>query len=544
MAGIKFSREEVEKITGKITKSVEEKISLLGTHLESINEQEIELEILPNRPDLFSLHGFANALASFLGKKISRVPKINRPKKNYEVIIDKSALNIRPYTACAIVKNLKFDDKKIKEIIDVQEKIHATLGRNRKKIAIGIYPLEKIILPIKLEARDPEEIKFQPLEADREMNGMQILREHPTGRDYAHLLEGMEKFPIFVDAAGEILSMPPIINSHKTGKVTEATKDIFIECSGFNLEILEKTINILAKMFADMHGEVYAMNIKHPKGNYITPDFTPEKIKISLDNVNKMLGLNLKEAEMKKLLEKMGYKYKKGFVLAPSWRTDIIHEVDIIEDIAIAYGYNNFIPYIPNISFAGQESDIEIKKRKIAEILTGLNMLEISSYHLTTSEDQYKKTGIKPEEIIEIENSKTEYNILRRDLMHYALKTLGHNVDASYPQSIFEIGKVFAKDEKEEVGIKETERLCIALAGQTANFTEIKQAFDYLARMLGKDYKIASGKNPYFIDGRCGEIILNGKKIGYLGEISLQILANLKIKMPVSALEIDIHELL
>jgi len=546
MAGIKFSRKEFEKHI-KITKEIEEQISMFGTNLESINDEEIEISVNPNRPDLYSLQGFIRAFFAFTGKKKGlKEYKINKPEKNYEVIIDNSILEVRPYTACAIVRNLKFDDEKIKEVIDIQEKIHTTLGRNRKKIAIGIYPLEKIKLPIKFEAKKPEDIKFIPLESEKEMNGRQILSSHPTGRDYAHLLEGKAKFPIFVDANNEILSMPPIINSHKTGKITESTKEIFIECSGFDLEILKKTLNILITMFADMGGDIYQMNVKRKGGNYMTPDLTPEKMKISIENTNKLLGLQLNEKQVGECLEKMGYNLNKGTVEIPAWRTDILHEVDLIEDVAIAYGYDNFKPEIPSISFTGQEEEIEIKKRKIAEILSGLNMLETSSYHLTTKEDQLEKMGIKDKEgIIEVENSKTEYNLLRNNLLPLNLKILSENTNAEYPQKIFELGRVFEKDSKEETGIKERERLSICLGDSNANFTEIKKVLDYLTGMLGidKEYKIENGEHPSFIDGRCGTIIINGKTIGFLGEITPQILENLRIKMPVCALEVDVEQL-
>ena len=141
MAKIKFSRKEFEKHF-KIDDAMKEKISLFGTHLESLSEEEVELEILPNRPDLFSLQGFVRCFKAFLGKETGlKEYKINKPGKDYRVYIDKNLKEIRPYTACAVVKNLKFDEERIKEIIDIQEKIHSTLGRNRKKIAIGIYPL-------------------------------------------------------------------------------------------------------------------------------------------------------------------------------------------------------------------------------------------------------------------------------------------------------------------------------------------------------------------------------------------------------------------
>src|SRR3989344_3247472 len=230
MANIKLNRKIFEKEIGKLDEKMQDRIAMFGTPLESFNDEEIELEIFPNRPDLLSYHGFKRSFLAFLGKKTGlKKYKLHKPEKNYSVTIDKSVADVRPYTACAIVKELKFNNEKIKEIIDVQEKLHMTIGRKRKKLAIGIYPLEKIKLPITYEAIEPDKIKFIPLETEREMSGLQILQRHPTGRDYAHLLAGKAKFPIFVDAKENILSMPPIINSQLTGKVIEETKDVFVE---------------------------------------------------------------------------------------------------------------------------------------------------------------------------------------------------------------------------------------------------------------------------------------------------------------------------
>ncbi len=544
MANIKISRKEFEEYV-KITKEIEEQIPQMGVALERIDENEIELEITANRPDLYSLQGFMRAFLAFLNKKPGlKKYKIEKPEKNFEVKIDSSVKEVRPFTACAILKNIKFNDEKIKEIIDIQEKLHQTLGRNRKRIAIGIYPLEKIKLPIRFEARKPENIKFQPLESDREMTGLQILQQHPTGREYGNLLEGKERFPIFIDANNEILSMPPIINSHKTGRVEETTKDIFIECSGSDFEILNKTLNILVTMIADMNPEVKIcqMNLIYGKDKKITPDLTPEQIKIKLENINKLLGLELKEQNLSKLLEKMGYNYKgKGIVEIPAWRTDIMHEVDIIEDIAIAYGYNNFIAEIPKISTIGEISEIETLKKRLAEILIGLNITEVLSYHLLTQED-LKKLNQKPN--IEVENSKSEYKYLRKDILTMLLKTLSENVDNEYPQRIFEIGEVFNKDSNEETGIKEDSKLGITLADPKTGFTEMKQILDYLMRMLNKEYTLESGTNSYFIDGRCAEIKVNNKTIGYFGEIKPELVLGIKVKVPITGLEIDLKELL
>lgn len=539
MALVKFSRKEFEKHL-KIDKRTEERIAMFGTPLESLDENEIALEIFPNRPDLLSLHGYLRAFLAFIGKKTGlKEYKVNKPEAKYEVSIDHSLRDVRPYTACAIVKNLTFDDETIKEVIDIQEKIHATLGRNRKKIAIGIYPLEEIKLPIRFEARKPQDIKFVPLESEREMTGLQILEQHPAGKEYGYLLKEIKKFPVFVDANKEILSMPPIINSNKTGKITEGTREIFIECSGFDFNALKKTLNILVTMFSDMGGEIYQMKLNYGLKKEITPNLTPEKIKINFGNINKLLGLELNEKDVKKLLERMGYGYDNPEVFIPAWRADILHEVDIAEDVAIAYGYDNFTPEIPEIATIGQCDRKESVKNKIAEILVGLGFLEVSSYHLLMKDD-LKKLNNKA--AMEVEKSKTDYKVLRHNLLCSMLNTLARNVDAEYPQKLFEIGTVFEKDDKKENGIDEQEKLIIAMT--PGNFTEMKQVYEYLAKMLNIDIKIEEATAHSFIEGRTARVLLNEKNIGVMGEIHPSVLKAWHLKMPLVLLEIDLEKIL
>jgi phenylalanyl-tRNA synthetase beta chain len=535
MSNVSFNRKQFEKEIGKLDEKMQNKVAMFGTPIENLNDKEIEVEVFANRPDLLSYHGFKRAFLSFLGKQTGlREYKINKPEKDYHITVEPSVNEVRPYVACAIVKGLKFDDEKIKEIIDMQEKLHLTMGRKRKKLAIGIYPLEKIKLPITFKAIEPDKIKFIPLESDREMSGLQILQKHPKGREYAHLLTGKSKFPIFVDAENNILSMPPIINSHSTGKVTSETTDLFIECSGFDFEALNKCLNIVVTNLAEMGGKIFEMEI-HYKTKKITPNLSAEKMKISLENANSLLGMSFTEKDIKKLLENMGYNYNKGVVEIPPWRLDVLHEVDLIEDIAIAYGYENFIPQIPNIATEGKEDKRELIKKKIAEILSGLNILEVSNYHLTSKTEQFKNMMLPEENFIEVKESKTEYTVLRKDLTHYLLKILSENVDVEYPQRIFEVGKVFTP--------KETENLALAIS--PANFTEARQIIEYLSRMMNIKLEISEPEKVpnYFIDGRTIAIKLENKSIGFLGEIHPKILKNWKIKMPVSLFEINLEEI-
>lgn len=541
MATIKLPKSEVEKHI-KLTEENIEKIMLLGIPI-SLKDGEVEIEITPNRPDLLSLQGFLRAANSYLKEPGLKKYRVHSPDKDFKVKIDSSVSEIRPYTACAIVKKLKFDDEKIKTIIDLQEKLHATAGRNRKKAAIGIYPLEKITLPITYEAKKPGEIKFRPLESEKEMTGADILKQHPAGKEYAHLLENYHSFPVFIDSKSKILSMPPIINSHETGRITEQTADVFIECSGFDLNILQKILNIVVTTLADMGGEIYAMELDYGKSNkIITPDLKPEKMKLSLDNANKLLGLSLKEKELEKLLPKMGYEYEKGKVSVPAWRTDILHEVDIIEDVAIAYGYDNLVPEIPEVATIGEESKESKIKSKISEILVGLGLIETSSYHLI-KQDEAEKAKLSENEKVELENSKTDYKLLRPSLLIPALRIFAENKDNEYPQKIFEIGAVFEKDAKNtaETGIKESQNLLVA--SSPGNFTELKQILDYLAKMLDIKYEIKESKKSDLIEGRTGAITINNKSVGYLGEVHPEALKAWNIKMPLAFFELSLEEI-
>lgn len=534
----------LEKLGKKLSDAaLHDKIAYMGTDMGGIEGDEVHVEIFPNRPDLLSEQGFSRAFNTFMG--------VGKGLKDYKVtpsgekvIIDKSVKDIRPYTACAILKNLHLTDDNIKEIIRIQEKLHVSFCRNRKRAAIGIYPLEHIKLPIYFKAVEPGKIRFRPLESPREMTGSQILSQHATGREYGHLLEGLDKYPIFVDSAGSILSMPPIINSHVTGKVTEKTKEVFIECSGFDFRVQCQALNILVTTMADMGAEIFSMELVYPDKKYVTPNLSPMEMKLDIKYAEKILGISLKEADVKKLLEKMGYGVKGKNILVPAYRVDVLHQIDIVEDIAIAHGFENINAEIPAISTVAEEDKFERLKRKISEILAGLGLIEVNTYHLTSREAQAERMGAKLD-LIEVARSATkEYSALRQWMIPCLMQVLFENKHHEYPQNIFDIGIVFKKNPATETGIGENENLSVVLCNQSTDFTKIKQVLDYLFRCLGIKYTLEETEHPSFIPGRVAQLSANGKKIGYIGELHPQVLSNWGIDLPVSALEINLTELL
>lgn len=528
-------------------KKVAEILSEIGMELEESSEGILKIDITAERPDMVSAEGIARAIKSYIKRKNNIYKAI---KSDYKVIIEKSVEKVRPYTACAVIKGLKFDDDKIKEIIWVQEKLHSTYCRNRKRAAIGIYPLEKIKMPIYYKALKPENIKFAPLGFSKILNGKQILEQHPTGIEYKHLLEKESLYPVFIDSAGKILSMPPIINSNDVGKVTENTKDIFIECSGFSFRSVSEILNILVTMFIDMGGKAYEMALEYPDTKKYTPELSMESRKIKIEYVNKILGTNLNAKKVKEALERMGYlveKYSKNEVSlkVPPYRTDIWHDVDIVDDIARGYGFNNIAPEQPKIATEGKIIFSNRIKKKISEIMLGMKFQEVFTFSLTNEKNQYKDMMIENEPHICLGFSTDKsVNMVRTWLLPEVLKCFVANRNKDFPQKIFEIEHVVIPDEKSDVKSKTVWRMAIAISDSSADFTKIRQPVESLFEAIGINYIIKEKEHNSFIPGRCASVIVMGKEIAYFGELHPQVLENFDLTMPVAACEIDFEYLL
>ena len=324
--------------------------------------------------------------------------------------------------------------------------------------------------------------------------------------------------------------MPPIINSEDT-KVDYKTKNLFIDVTGLDLNAVENLLNIIVTALAERDCDIYTVNV----GNKHYPNLHHKKFKLNLSYINKLLGLNVSLKEVKNYLMKMGYSFDKD-ILIPSYRVDILHEADIAEDIAIAYGYENFEEKIPNVATIAEESKFEGLKRKIANLLIGLGIQEVNTFHLT-SESELRKMDHEME-FVALKNALNEdYTVLRPWLMPSLMKVLGHNKHNEYPQKLFECSIIFNKK------LEEITRLAIVVSHSQTNFTDIKQILDALLSSLGLNYKIEETKHGSFIDGRVGRVSVNGKDIAYIGEVNPAVLSNFSLEMPVSALELNLSEL-
>jgi|SaaInlStandDraft_4_1057021.scaffolds.fasta_scaffold24426_2 phenylalanyl-tRNA synthetase beta chain len=530
MPTITLDKKDILNMLGKKVSDAElkDRISMIGTDLESMDDKEIVVEVFPDRPDMLTAAGFAKALSSFMGIKIGLENyKIN--KSSYEVKVDKKVDKIRPKMVCAVVKNVKLNELIIQYLMQVQEKLHKTLGRDRRKLSIGVYDLDTVKFPLTYTTK-PRDFKFIPLEMEGEMDVNEILGEHPKGVDYAHLLEGVKEVPIWIDDNQKVLSMPPIINSEDT-RVAVNTKNLFIDVTGLDENACEQALNILVSGFSERGADIYSVNVN----GKIYPNLEARPMKLSLEYVNKVLGLSLKENEIKKLLERMGYNYSNGVAKIPCYRADVLSEIDLVEDIAVAYGYENFKPELSDFGCIAEENKFEAFKNKVSEILVGFGFLETNTYNLAKKDDQTKNMKVNMK-LVEIANAlNEEYDVLRAWMIPSLLDVFKNNRQYEVPQKIFESGAVFTPAEKNRLG-------CL-ICDTKVTYTEARQILDALFNALGIEGKYASTVHDSFIPGRVARVSIKGKDVAYVGEIHPEVLNNFSLENPVVGFELNLSEL-
>jgi phenylalanyl-tRNA synthetase beta chain len=521
---------------------LEEKLPMLGCAWEGKTEDSFSLQVDPNRPDMLSLEGLARAFSSFLGLRTGLRP-YQAKESDYRVRVEKRVLPIRPILLSAVVRDISFSDDLIRSIIQMQEKLHITHCRNRRKASIGLHSLESIKFPLTYTAM-PKTFRFIPLDEAREMSLQEILKNTPKGVDYGWILEGKEEYPILMDSKGMVLSMPPIINSAHT-KIDEDTRDIFIDVTGTDEKTVGEILNIIVTTLADRGATIYKVENVYPSRVVETPNLEPWEMRLEEEYVNRLLGLSLSSEEIIQRLERMGFSASGKETLEvhiPCYRTDIMHPMDLVEEVAIAYGYEMFEPEIPRISTVGAEDPLEVFSRQLRNFLVGFGLVETITFLLSNKEKLFQRMCLQEEPVAETENPKTEeYCVLRSWLTPSLMEVLQNNRHHPYPQNLFEVGDIILLDPTEETGARTVKNLAIVLSHSKASLSEIKAMTDSILRNLGvADCAISESNHASFIEGRCFEMRHGGELLCFGGEIKPEVLENWSLEMPVVALEMNV----
>jgi len=527
MAVVEFLITDFERLSGLKKDQIIEGLTTIGAPCEEEKEvKKIIVELTPNRPDWFALEGMARSLRSYYYKEIKEYKAM---KGDYLVNVDRSVEGVRPYTVCAVVRGLKMTDERIVDMVQVQEKLCATLGRWRKKFAMGLYPMEHISFPLRYTTMKPEEIRYQPLDYPKVADGREIVKMHEKGAAYGAILEGFKKWPVYLDATGEIMALLPLINSAKTGQVGLGTKDIFIEVTGIDENVIHSALNILVTMFADMGGEVFSVKVRYPDREVISPALKPRKMKLDIKRAGKLLGIELKKSQVKDLLQRMGYLMDGDSVLVPPYRADVIHEVDIIEDIAIAYGYNRFEPTLPDFFNAGARNR---KLETVHATMRGMGFLEMTTFILT-NQNKIESIGYKGE-LKKIVNPRVEeFTCLRPTMLVDLLNIFELNKTKGLPQMLYEIGNVYVKE-------MTAQRLVFGIMDKQVRFSDAKGFLQTLMKEKGLEFELVKSEHPAYEPDKSGDIVAGKRKIGTFGRIKDEILKQYGLEFEVYACELEI----
>ncbi len=534
-------------IPGFSFKEICEVLPYAGLDIEELTEEYVKLEYTPNRPDLSTDYGVARALKGILGIETG-LPKRETIKGKIEFIVDESVKEVRPFVAGFVVRGLSLDDETIRQIISMQEDLHEGIGRRRRKLAIGLHDISPLTPPI-IYTTVKSDFKFVPLNEVREMSVKEILETLPTGIKYRHIVDGYGRYPILIDSKGVVLSLPPIINGNAT-RVTERTRDMLIDLTGTDEKVLEDAAAILAEALADAGGKIETITVVYKNRRKAFPPLDPIVKELDPNLARELLGVNLTDKEIEDALRRCRFNvYREDGKLKveiPRYRIDILHEVDLVEEVGYGYGYHRLQPLFDFPYSEGRYLNSSVFYEKVRDVAIGLGFTEVMNFILLSKEVLYTKLGRDPREGIRVESTKSiEHEYLRDILLPGLLLTISYNVHEPQPHKFFEIGEVFARNEKSECGIVEKERFAAVSSHPTANYTEAKSNLEALLRSFIEDEPVYRRlEEPYIFEGRGALVMVNGRVIAKLGEIHPRTLSAFNIRNPTSFFELDLQYLM
>jgi phenylalanyl-tRNA synthetase beta chain len=336
-------------------------------------------------------------------------------------------------------------------------------------------------------------------------------------------------------------------------KVTENTKNLLLDVTGTDPDLVEFVNNIMVTNLIERGGEIESVKIIGKDSERYVPGLKANRIEIGTDFVNKTLGLELKKSEIIESLEKMRYGIAKSGedmieVLAPSYRADLLHEIDIVEDVALGYGINRLEPELPEISTMGMERDLTRSTRKACDLMVGLGFQEVLNYLMTNEENLFNKMAVSTSKIVQVENPLTlEYSAIRNSILPGLMNFLGYNKHISYPQRIFECGDSVILDGKKPTKTMKKRKLAGAICDYKVSYESMQSVLYAFLNNFGiKNWSLIKTENSAFIKGRVASLQVNNSKdyAGIIGEINPIVLNNFEIENPVAAFEIELEDLI
>jgi phenylalanyl-tRNA synthetase beta chain len=517
------------------------RLPLMGTDIDTCDENTLDIEIFPDRPDLLSPETLFHGMMPFLHDSPPN-PRLAVRPGTVSMKVSPELSSIRPVILGAIVRGLNIDEDIIKRLMDHQEKLHFALGRGRKRASIGVHDLATISPPFRVEAVERTH-SFTPLAMEDDMTIDEILSEHPKGVDYAHLLQGMDKVPIILDSNDSVLSFPPIINGDHT-TVTTNTRDIFIDVTGVDIRACESSLMLICLQLSLLGGTIESVRVTGCDGKEWILNGSPINHQVERNLVEGILGNSFTDDQIEDAIRRMGGVYNgdtSGIlsIAMPRWRFDILHPIDLVEEIAIGHGYDDLAHDVPKAPLTAIPRSDGHLRRRVREALQGLGLIQIQSLTLSNDSDQFELMRWKPDGAITRMTNPitTEHTILRQNILPGLLRLLAANRHHDLPQGVYELGTVVIEH-------KNRDRFAFLIAERSGGFASLRGRIQGLMRDIGcTDWSLETSETGPWLNGRSANILVNGLVVGQCGEIDPRVSESFDLRVPMSGAQFDMTAL-
>ena len=500
----------------------------------TLGDQTLEVEVTAERPDLLAAEGFTRAINIYNGL-VRAVPDQLAPSGR-RVTVQPEVLPLRPHIAALVVRGADLQSGGLEVLVQFQEKVTQTFGRQRKKIAIGVYDLDKISGDLTYGAEPLDGFSLVPLHGTQPMTARQILQTHPAGKTYGSALPAGNLAPLLRDGSGAVLSLPPIINAADIGEVTVNTRNLLIDVTGILAQTVLETANILAHNFLDTGAEVQTVDIITPQGRLVTPSLARRPVQFSAKYLNEIMGSAIPKASLGSVLSRMDLEVSgTDVVYVPTYRTDMFSQVDLAGDLLVALGIGSLQAEPLTVKFhLGKAAGLRQAMFRVGDLAQRMELMEVKSFVLTDPDildlfaAPYVQTG----------NAKSRaYSATRTTLQAGLLEILARNISAPKPINIYETGEVLRFTASGD--LRESQGWGFASLDARASFTTAKAYMQTMLKALGLSYELTVCEAPYYIPGRAATVRVQGQPVGEFGEIHPQVLTYFSFPEPVCAGELD-----
>ena len=552
LLGREYTDDELEQVFPRAKAELDEHDKENGVFKIELNDT--------NRPDLWSAMGLARLLKNYENPQIRQYDFFSSKcytadNKGRELHVGSRAKEVREFSCGFVAKGKTVDEDILLTLIQSQEKLCFNFGRKRKTIAMGIYRNDLIKYPIHYDGADPDKTHFVPLHMEEDLTLREILEKHPKGQEYGYIIKDKPVYPYLYDDSGETLSMPPVINSAYVGAVEVGDNNLFVEMSGPILKDILLCASIMAVDMADLGFEIEPVKVIYPYetefGKEITvPYYFQDSQSCTIEDIKHVLGEDIDAEEAKDALLRMGvYSVSEGdtiHITCPEYRNDFLHPVDVVEDVMIGYGLENFEPTIPRDFTVGRLTPAEELGRKVKDIMVGMGFQEMIYNYLGSRREYVDNMHIKGDKVIMIANPMSEnFEAVRPSIIPSLLESESVSGHATYPHRIFEVGKVAFLEPSDNSGTATRNYLGFMSADGSVTFNDANSFINTLMYFLRVEYTLAAPEDdPRFIPGRCADIMVGGKKIGIFGEVHPAVLESWGCGMPAVVAEVDLDCLL